>query len=200
VVFRNEETSLNITFRTIMNTWDACTVLTVSSVFNYVTERKVLSLIVSDITRLSLGFSITRISRCNFLTLTKYRNISCKTTSTNAISRSDVFTAESTMNVATFVMSVIYHKCMSFYYDWLCRWSETYVSELRPLTGLLFIPRVNVSMKSHGNDDSGWRKLLTRPSELSGNTTSTDIWQRVGRMDEGMRILRISIWDTSTDP
>jgi hypothetical protein len=40
-----------------------------------------------------------------------------------------------------------------------------------------------VSVESHGNDDAGWVKLLTRPPELSGKPT-TDIWERVGGMDE----------------
>jgi hypothetical protein len=31
----------------------------------------------------------------------------------------------------------------------------------------------------------------TRPPELSGNPTSIDIWERVGGMDEGVRILGI---------
>jgi hypothetical protein len=43
------------------------------------------------------------------------------------------------------------------------------------------------------DDDVGWGKLLTRPPELSSNPTSRDIWERVKGMDEGVRILRISI-------
>jgi hypothetical protein len=50
-------------------------------------------------------------------------------------------------------------------------------------------------MESHG-DNVGWGKLLTRPPELSGNPTSKNIWGRVGRMDEGVRISRISIFDS----
>jgi hypothetical protein len=38
---------------------------------------------------------------------------------------------------------------------------------------------------------AGWGKLLTRPS--------SDIWERAGGIDEGMRISRISIVDTSSD-
>jgi hypothetical protein len=34
---------------------------------------------------------------------------------------------------------------------------------------------------------------LTRPPELSGNLVSRDIWERVGGMEEGVRILRINI-------
>jgi hypothetical protein len=40
------------------------------------------------------------------------------------------------------------------------------------------------------DDDGGWGKLLTRPPGLSGNPTR-DIWERVGGIDEGVRILRI---------
>jgi hypothetical protein len=57
----------------------------------------------------------------------------------------------------------------------------------------------NVSIESHGDDDAGWGKLLTDPPEVSGNCTSRDIWAREGEMDKGMRILRISIFDTSAD-
>jgi hypothetical protein len=48
-------------------------------------------------------------------------------------------------------------------------------------------------MESHGDDDAGGGKLLTRAPELSGNATSRDIWKQVGGMDEGVRILPISI-------
>jgi hypothetical protein len=44
-----------------------------------------------------------------------------------------------------------------------------------------------VRVESHGDDDAGWGKLLTRPQELSGNPTSRDIWERVGGIDEGVR-------------
>jgi hypothetical protein len=54
-------------------------------------------------------------------------------------------------------------------------------------------------MKSHGDDDVGWEKLLTYPQELSSSPTSRVTWEQVGGMDEGVRILRISICDTSTD-
>jgi hypothetical protein len=50
-------------------------------------------------------------------------------------------------------------------------------------------------MENRG-DDTGWRKRLTRPPELSGNPTSRDIWERVEEMDEGVGILYISIFDT----
>jgi hypothetical protein len=73
------------------------------------------------------------------------------------------------------------------------------VSELRPPIGLLFIPRVNESMQSLGDDDPGWGKLLTCQPELSGNPTSRDIWKRVGGMDKEMRISHNSIFDTSMD-
>jgi hypothetical protein len=57
----------------------------------------------------------------------------------------------------------------------------------------------------HPGDMWGWSamvvmgKLLTRPPDLSGNSTSRDIWERVGEMDDGLRILQISIWHTSKD-
>jgi hypothetical protein len=51
-----------------------------------------------------------------------------------------------------------------------------------------------MSVNSHGDDDdAGWRKLPTPPPELSGNPTSGDIWERVGRMNEEGRIFLISI-------
>jgi hypothetical protein len=37
------------------------------------------------------------------------------------------------------------------------------------------------------------KKLLILPPEFLGNLTSRGIWERVGRMDVGVRILRISI-------
>jgi hypothetical protein len=56
-----------------------------------------------------------------------------------------------------------------------------------------------VESRGDDDDDTGWGKLLTRPPELSGNTTNRNDRERIGGMDEGVRILRISIWDTSTD-
>jgi hypothetical protein len=49
-------------------------------------------------------------------------------------------------------------------------------------------------MESHSgdDDDDGKGKLLTCPPELSGNPTSRAIWERVGGMDEGVRILHIT--------
>jgi hypothetical protein len=58
---------------------------------------------------------------------------------------------------------------------------------------------VNESIQSLVDDNTGWRKLLTCPPELSGNPTSRDIWKLVGGMDKEMRISRISIFDTSID-
>jgi hypothetical protein len=37
-----------------------------------------------------------------------------------------------------------------------------------------------------------------RPPQLTGSPTSRDIWEQVGGMDKGVRILHI-IWDTSVD-
>jgi hypothetical protein len=48
-------------------------------------------------------------------------------------------------------------------------------------------------MDSRVDEDAVWIKLLTRPPELSGSHTSRDIWEQVGGMKEGVRILRISI-------
>jgi hypothetical protein len=55
-----------------------------------------------------------------------------------------------------------------------------------------------VSVDSYGggggddDDDAGWGKLLTLPPGLSGNPTSRNIWERVGGMDERVRILPMS--------
>jgi hypothetical protein len=43
-------------------------------------------------------------------------------------------------------------------------------------------------VESQGDDVAGWGKLLTHPPQLSGNPTSGDIWERVGGMDEEVRI------------
>jgi hypothetical protein len=43
-------------------------------------------------------------------------------------------------------------------------------------------------VESQGDDVAGWGKLLTHPPQLSGNPTSRDIWERVGGMDEEVRI------------
>jgi hypothetical protein len=50
-----------------------------------------------------------------------------------------------------------------------------------------------MSVESHGDDDTDSGKLLTLSPELCGNPTSRDIWERVGGMDEGVRILLLSI-------
>jgi hypothetical protein len=44
-----------------------------------------------------------------------------------------------------------------------------------------------------GGDVVGWGKLLIRPPELFGNPTSKVIWEHEGGIEEGMRILPISI-------
>jgi hypothetical protein len=56
-----------------------------------------------------------------------------------------------------------------------------------------------VSVESHAVDDADWRKLLTHPPEPSDNSISRDIWERVGIMDKGVRILHVNIYDTSTE-
>jgi hypothetical protein len=49
-------------------------------------------------------------------------------------------------------------------------------------------------VENHNDDDvAGWKKLLTRPPDFSGNPISRDIWEQVGGMEHGMRILLISI-------
>jgi hypothetical protein len=45
-----------------------------------------------------------------------------------------------------------------------------------------------VRVNSQGDDDVGWGKPLTRQPKLSGSSTSRDIWERVGGMDEGVKI------------
>jgi hypothetical protein len=50
-----------------------------------------------------------------------------------------------------------------------------------------------VESQDDDDDDTSREKLLTRPQELSCNPTSRDICERVVGMDEGMKILRISI-------
>jgi hypothetical protein len=69
------------------------------------------------------------------------------------------------------------------------------VSELRPPTGLLLSTHVILRVLSHGNydDNAGFGNLLTRPPELSCSPASRIIWEQVGTMDGGVRILRISI-------
>jgi hypothetical protein len=51
-----------------------------------------------------------------------------------------------------------------------------------------FSLRWYMRVKSHGDDNAAWRKLLTRPTELCGSPTSRDIWELVGEMVEGVRI------------
>jgi hypothetical protein len=52
-----------------------------------------------------------------------------------------------------------------------------YVSEIRPQTGLLFIPQmIHKHAEPWWNDDIYIGKLLTPPQELSGNPTSRCIW------------------------
>jgi hypothetical protein len=79
--------------------------------------------------------------------------------------------------------------------DRLCRWGET--SQNHGNQQAYFSPLSwYVSVECHGVDDAGWGKFLTHPPELSGSPTSRVIWEKVWGMDEGVRILHISIWDT----
>jgi hypothetical protein len=52
-------------------------------------------------------------------------------------------------------------------------------------------------VESHGGDDVGWGKFLTRSPELYGSPTSRYIRKQIGGMDEGVRTLHISIWYAS---
>jgi hypothetical protein len=81
----------------------------------------------------------------------------------------------------------------SWLVDWLIMSMGWDVSEPRPPTGLLFIPRVICERGEPWWWWWWWRwwrwcrlgKLLTCPPGLSGNPTSRDIWERVGGTDEG---------------
>jgi hypothetical protein len=43
-----------------------------------------------------------------------------------------------------------------------------------------------MSKNKHVNDDyAGWGKLLTRPLELFGSPSSSDMWEHVGGLEEG---------------
>jgi hypothetical protein len=87
--------------------------------------------------------------------------------------------------------------------DWLidpsCRWGETFQTCGHHRV-YCSSPGWYVSVESHCYDDTGCGKPLTRPPEFSVNPTRRDIWERVGGMDEWVRILHISIWDTWKDP
>jgi hypothetical protein len=58
-----------------------------------------------------------------------------------------------------------------------------YVSELRPSTGLLFIPQYYMCTKSHSGISTG--KLLIRPPELSGNFTNSHLAAKQEEHGEG---------------
>jgi hypothetical protein len=74
-------------------------------------------------------------------------------------------------------------------------WWE-YVSGLRSLTGLLFMPRVTYE---HGESWLWWFRLGITP-----DSSTRALWQfyqqrylgQIGGMDEGVRILPINIWKT----
>jgi hypothetical protein len=80
--------------------------------------------------------------------------------------------------------------------EWLIMMGLDYVSDPRPPTDLLFIPRVICEPWWW------WRRLGITP-----DSSTRALWQsyqqrdlgQVGGMDEGVRILLISIWDTSRD-
>lgn len=64
--------------------------------------------------------------------------------------------------------------------DWLCQWAETYVSEPRLSTGVLFTPRAIRERRDpwwwwwYDDDDASWG-TLTRPRERSGSPTSSHL-------------------------
>jgi hypothetical protein len=67
--------------------------------------------------------------------------------------------------------------------DWLIMMEWGYVSELRPRTGLLFIPGWYVSMESHGDHDAGWvNSWLVHQSSLA--VQPAEYLRQVGGMDE----------------
>jgi hypothetical protein len=80
---------------------------------------------------------------------------------------------------------------------WLITMGRDYVSEPQPQTGLLFIPRV---ICERGETQWWWCRLGITP-----DSSTKALWQsyqqrhlgQVGGMDEGVRILPISIWNTS---
>jgi hypothetical protein len=98
----------------------------------------------------------------------------------------------------------VYCRWRGWFIDWLieltvwsCRWGETSQNRGHQLA-YCSSPGWHVSVESHGDDDNdaGCGNLLTRPPELSGNPTSTDIWERIEGMDEGLRILRLPSIET----
>jgi hypothetical protein len=64
----------------------------------------------------------------------------------------------------------------------------SYISVLRPPTGLLFIPQVIRACiwacRTMVDDSASWGKLLTHPPVLSGNPTTRVIWEQVGEINE----------------
>jgi hypothetical protein len=91
--------------------------------------------------------------------------------------------AVSSLDWSLFIMSMGWYLCL--------RTTVTTVPFVHP-PGNMWARAAMVVMMPLG-------KLMTRPTELSVSPTSKDIWERVGGIDEGVRILRLSIWDTSTD-
>jgi hypothetical protein len=79
--------------------------------------------------------------------------------------------------------------------DWLIMMVWDYVSELRPPTGLFFIRRM---ICEHG-ELWWWRcRLDSSTRELWQSYYQRHLGEEEG-MDEGVRILPISIWNTSRD-
>jgi hypothetical protein len=78
---------------------------------------------------------------------------------------------------------------IDWFIEWLCRWNGT--SKPRSPTGLCSSPGWYMRVVSHGNDYTGWGKLLTRLPQHSGSPTSRVVWEQVGGIDEGVRSLPI---------
>jgi hypothetical protein len=80
--------------------------------------------------------------------------------------------------------------------DWLW-WGETVSLNCGYQRVYCTSPGWYVSMESHGGDDVGWdNSWPVHQSSLA--VLPADIW-KVREMDEGLRILPMSIWDTSRD-
>jgi hypothetical protein len=96
------------------------------------------------------------------------------------------FTGNEGLDTRITVYNAITSVCTSYQWGW------DSVCELRPPMGQLFVPQL---IYEHGepwrDDDAGSGKCLTRPPELSGNTTSTVIWEQVRGMDERSKNLAL---------
>jgi hypothetical protein len=124
-------------------------------------------------------------------TAANYFDVNIKTLKWN-IFRPDEYFTKNMQKMRPHAISVV-GLTFGFLPDWLIMSMGSEVSEPWLPTGLFLSPRWCVSVDSHGDDDVSWRKLLTRPPELSGSPASRDIWEQVGGMDKRLRISHISI-------